>query len=48
MTIKYVLKNYYAQFKYFKIKEIALLKVVNKQNIQKAKYLNGYQDVNHV
>ncbi len=48
MTIKYVLKIYYVQLKYFKIKEIALVKVVNKQNIQKAKYPNGYQDVNHV
>ena len=48
MTIKYVLKIYYVQLKYFKIKEIALIKVVKKQNIQKAKYPNGYQDVNHV
>jgi hypothetical protein len=47
MTIKYVLKIYYVQLKYFKIKEIALIKVVKKQNIQKAKYPNGYQDVNH-
>jgi hypothetical protein len=48
MIIKYVLKIYYVQLKYFKIIEIALIKVVNKQNIQKVKYPNGYQDVNHV
>lgn len=48
MIIKYVLKIYYVQLKYFKIIEIALIKVVNKQNIQKVKLQIGYQDVNHV